>query len=718
MAININHVKNTFCGNSGIFVFGTGIVPDNIDTVYSKNFCGKYYGDGSALTGLPTGSFITAPVGGNYLVTGAKGLLDDSWSFLLNPVVGFVNSGCFNVVFNTTFSSICEGANNNFISPSNWSKICSGADRSAIIGGAFNTINADVSRSVILGGSSITASSNDTAYGKNFCAFDGKYYGDGSALTGLATGNFITTSQTGVFGAAGYVTTGSTGIFITTGQTGAFGAAGYVSTGATGIFITTGMTGAFGGGTNVNLSGYITTGNLKYLNLDGQACGFILGTDFQSSGSYTFAFNAFNSYSTYTSSNNFLISTESSSVNSGAKNNGILGGCYNNINDNVCASVILGGQYITGTSNKTAYANNFCAYQGKYYGDGSSLTGLATGDFITVNQTGNFVTRSLTGNFVTTNLTGDFITYHDTGSLVSISQTGNFVTKQNTGIFITSGQTGDFLNKNITGDLSKTVLACLYLDTGYFLTSGDSFSCSFAARQITTNSNETYLQRNGSICLFEMEAGDHITFTASINAVGCATNSYAYFKLEGSARRCMFLDDLLTNTCSKLNNSVVKQTFATSYTGYSASVEIDNNTNSLQIKVCGDDVDRQNWFAKVDVLKNNYIVNSQIVLPETLYFSGNASNYDWFNLRNWYSNSSLTSRSLSFAQTGNKVVVCGNKGPLINLNCNYWNTPQLINALNLTDQFGVCFYSSPSQPVGFSGTVSGVASFYGGSYLI
>lgn len=55
MAIKINHTNNTLSSNSGTFIFGTGIVPSIENTLYSTNFSGKYYGDGSALTGLNTG---------------------------------------------------------------------------------------------------------------------------------------------------------------------------------------------------------------------------------------------------------------------------------------------------------------------------------------------------------------------------------------------------------------------------------------------------------------------------------------------------------------------------------------------------------------------------------------------------------------------------------------------------------------------------------------
>jgi hypothetical protein len=404
----------------------------------------------------------------------------------------------------------------------------------------------------------------------------------------------------------------------------------------------------------------------------------------------------------------------------------------NHVKNTFCGSsgIFVFGTGIVSENQNTLYSANFCAYNGKFYGDGSAITGLATGSFITTGQTGafgggggnidtsSFVTTGQTGNFLTSSSTGDFITYLDTGILVGKNQTGNFVLKNQTGSFVTTGQTGSFVTNNQTGSICTAVLSRLYLDEEYFSYSNDSFVCSLAARKATTNSNETYLERNNSICLFQLEPGDHITFSASVNLAGCSTESHGYFKIDGSARRYMFLDGGLTSTCSQLNNNIVKQTYSTSYSGYSATAEIDNTSHSLRIKVVGDSVDRQQWFAKVDVLKNNYIVNSEIVLPETLYFSGNTSDYNWFNYRNWYTNSQLTSRSLSFAQTGNIAIICGNKGPIINLSCNYWYTPKLINALNLTDDNGVCFFSPLNQQIGFSGIVSGSASFYGGSYLI
>jgi len=83
-----------------------------------------------------------------------------------------------------------------------------------------------------------------------------------------------------------------------------------------------------------------------------------------------------------------LISTSCSYL-SGSCNSAIIGSFCSRLTG-VCNSVIIAGTNITGNSSRTLYANNFCSYAGKFYGDGSALTGIATGSFITTGMTGNF----------------------------------------------------------------------------------------------------------------------------------------------------------------------------------------------------------------------------------------------------------------------------------------------------------------------------------------
>ena len=229
MAININHTNNTLSSNSGTFIFGTGIVPSIENAVYSSNFSGKYYGDGSALTGLATGDF---------LLTGQTGIFITNPNDFRTPSTNFSfvfgsnsNSGQYNLIqgSNNVISgdnALIFGENNTLFDNANSNVVLSSsatlsgyACNNVIVGGILHKVCANTFSSVILGGIGIVASSSSTAYANNFCAYDGKFYGDGSALTGLATGLFITTGQTGAFGGgnvdlSSYVTTGQTGNFI------------------------------------------------------------------------------------------------------------------------------------------------------------------------------------------------------------------------------------------------------------------------------------------------------------------------------------------------------------------------------------------------------------------------------------------------------------------------------------------------------------------------
>jgi hypothetical protein len=211
MAININHTNNTLSSNSGTFVFGTGIVPSIENAVYSANFSGKYYGDGSALTGLPASSPFTeigiesydycgSPVfkSGSYFRTGSNVersnfssviqgtqgcLLYSDYSIILNGSLNCSTSSEYNLIF---------GKNNEIYSSANSVSIGSynvnnyGKDNYII--GLSNNISAGCSIYIV--GSGINLGSNgsgNTLYANNFCAYEGKYYGDGSALTGVVS---------------------------------------------------------------------------------------------------------------------------------------------------------------------------------------------------------------------------------------------------------------------------------------------------------------------------------------------------------------------------------------------------------------------------------------------------------------------------------------------------------------------------------------------------
>jgi hypothetical protein len=364
MSININHKTNTFSSESGQFIFGTGIIPNIEDAVYSNNFSGKYYGDGSSLTGIATGCFITGIDTSSFLTSSSQ-LLDASGSLLLNTVAGFSSEGSQNITLNAgASSSILTGSDKNFIVTSDFATISSGSCRNAIVGGVFSAVGPNVCNSIILGGSFINANESNTVYASNFCAANGSYYGNGSGLTDLATGCFITGVDL-----SNYITTGATGDFVKTGEL-----TNYVTTGATGIFITTGMTGAFGGGgISLDNSGSLVPrgGN------NNEGCyNLIFGTNNTVSGCYNLI-SATNGKISNNANSNLFAGTEYSKICQYACANAIIGGYNNTINQFIFGSAILGGTNIVANSYYTAYSNNFCAYNGKYYGDGSALTGIA-----------------------------------------------------------------------------------------------------------------------------------------------------------------------------------------------------------------------------------------------------------------------------------------------------------------------------------------------------
>lgn len=210
MSININHTNNTFCSNSGVFIFGTGIVPIIEDAVYSSNFSGKYHGDGSALTGLVAGLDICSFNTNKYLFVGdlnqANVLNEFSDSvFICSKDINTAIS--WNDVFiNASCSSLCYMALCNTVISSKDSKICCRSCNNVIIGGSGNLIGQD-NCNVILIGSSLTGTSNNTLYASNFCAYDGAFYGNGSGITGIVgAGGTSTPQQSGVLltGATGF----------------------------------------------------------------------------------------------------------------------------------------------------------------------------------------------------------------------------------------------------------------------------------------------------------------------------------------------------------------------------------------------------------------------------------------------------------------------------------------------------------------------------------
>jgi hypothetical protein len=143
----------------------------------------------------------------------------------------------------------------------------------------------------------------------------------------------------------------------------------------TGDFVTTGQTGVF-----------ITRPN-DFINA-GNNNSFVLGTNNSMSGNNNFIEGSSNVVSgcdvtmfgggntIFDRANSNVILSSSATISGMACNNVILGGILHKICENTYHSVILGGVGTVASTSSTAYGVNFCAYGGKYYGDGSSLTGI------------------------------------------------------------------------------------------------------------------------------------------------------------------------------------------------------------------------------------------------------------------------------------------------------------------------------------------------------
>ena len=494
MAININHSNNTFCSNSGVFIFGTGLVSLIENTVYSSNFSGKYYGDASSLTGLATGGFITTGQTGafggagvdlsTYITTGQTGayaaaagtgnfvtigqtgvfaLSANTGSFVTTAQTGvfalsantgnFVTTGQTGVFarqfisgpsvdgtgsyYNNTPDSIC------IFDCSNYSSTLQGtgatfirSDYSTILNGKCNTIS-DSCGSIILNGdnSEIYLSQNSLLFGidsnhnqsknsitfgndnainyschiytmgncnsiggfasnvhlfgsgivvgdgcsnvvyvNNLCTYDGAIYGNGCGITGLDTGSFLTSSSTGSF-----VDASSTGSFVDASMTGSF-----VDASMTGNFIT--QPNDFIKQCNNN--SFVLGSN----NSNSGSYNFIKGDSNVVSGNFNTVFYGGNTILNGSASN--IVFATNSTISGYACNNVILGAVNAKICQYIGGATILGGFGIVANAYNTTYSNNFCAYEGKYYGDGSALTGIvgAGAGVSTPQQTGILLT--------------------------------------------------------------------------------------------------------------------------------------------------------------------------------------------------------------------------------------------------------------------------------------------------------------------------------------
>jgi hypothetical protein len=305
---------------------------------------------------------------------------------------------------------------------------------STIIQGCRNTMSAACS--IILAGSGITASAPFTAYASNFCVAGGKYYGDGSSLTGLDLTGIPIILNSSISSIIIGLSTGRHSISATSPR------ATVINGCCNQIFGNSCLSTIIGGNNNsicdacnsITLAGSsnFTCASVCYAymlggfnsNICNSSChASIIGSTASLINCSIFSSivggqsNSISSLSCNSSivagQSNFIYCTFGSVVLGGylncvsgsvgvyARTSVILGGCSNTLT-NTTGSVILGGSFITGTAINTAYANNFCAYNGKYYGDGSALTGIAgaTTSVSTVTGTGYAISSSNYNNII------------------------------------------------------------------------------------------------------------------------------------------------------------------------------------------------------------------------------------------------------------------------------------------------------------------------------
>lgn len=287
MSININHKTNTFSSESGQFIFGTGIVPNIENAVYSNSFSGKYFGDGSSLTGIVglgggtsesvfvNSSLVTVTLpacgcgGPTYLCKGSgsfqintggsivsganySAVIQGSfnrvtgrsdYSTILNGQINLIKeTSCFNTILNGTYNCISGSTQNTLVHGNgnslnhgscsfingnancnyySYDSFINGNSNTLCLGcynvlfGCCNNILNNNCFSTVFGCRILldTGASNHTLYARNFCSYQGNYYGsfvgDGSQLINICDGSGLKNSDSVLFYTTGASLSGS-----------------------------------------------------------------------------------------------------------------------------------------------------------------------------------------------------------------------------------------------------------------------------------------------------------------------------------------------------------------------------------------------------------------------------------------------------------------------------------------------------------------------------
>jgi hypothetical protein len=322
-------------------------------------------------------------------------------------------------------------------------------------------------------------------------------------ITGLNTGSFITTDQSGLFypktNPSGYITGINLTSYITTGQTGQFysinNPSGYITGVNTGNFITTGQTGLFYATSNP--SNYITISSLSPYYLNSNPSGFITGFN---SGIYALNSNTGNFVTTGQTGIFYLNSNPSGFISS---------------------------------------ESLFTANSGSYYprsNPSGYITGVNTGNFVTTNNTGLFITTGQTGAFYPASNPSGYITGVNLTSYVTTGQTGVFYPTSNPSGYISSeslftANSGSYYPRsNPSGYITGLSYYITTGQTGAFYPTSNPSGFISSESSFTANSGSYYPRSNPSGYITGVNLTSYVTTTDSrqltfSGPIGIATGS-------------------------------------------------------------------------------------------------------------------------------------------------------------------------------------------------
>ena len=289
------------------------------------------------------------------ILNGCQNQANADYSTVINGAFNCVTN-CFSTIINSC-SGVNNGTHSTIIGPNN-----------TITNG--NSVNIIGSGIVLAGGQS----TDNTTYFNNVCSYNGAFFGNGSGLTSLATGAFVDTGMTGTF-----VDTGMTGALTGMIVTSTNFACGYCTNKCNLLSSTSNSKMLQGTSYNVIFATYMSC-------ITGTSCQNAIiaaaNSRIQNGNSYTAVIGSAGSAICCSSTASIILGSCGGVIYSGGKWNGIIGGCGNFINSGASGSVILAGDSITAIDPFTTYSNNFCACDGKYYGNGSGLTGIQKNNIV------------------------------------------------------------------------------------------------------------------------------------------------------------------------------------------------------------------------------------------------------------------------------------------------------------------------------------------------